>query len=124
LEIAVTQTRTALDGPKIVIARSNRRALIRYRCAPATIGKVTVPGDQLFQRAWIQDLSLHGIGIDLPRPIPKGSFIVISVKTNDGRKTYELAAEVMHCSAQPHEQWHLGCEFTTPLTPDDLDLLL
>jgi hypothetical protein len=120
----VTQVHPILEGLKKAAARSNRRAIIRYRCAPATIGKVITPGDQLFQRAWIQDLSLNGIGMDLTRPISKGSFILISIKSNDSRKTYELTAEVMHCSALPHDQWHLGCEFTAPLTPDDLDQLL
>jgi hypothetical protein len=112
------------QGPAKLASRSNRRAIIRYRCAPATIGKVVTVGDQLFQRAWIQDLSISGIGMDLARPISKGHLILISIKSNDNRKTFELSAQVMHCSALPHDQWHLGCEFAVPLTPDDLDQLL
>lgn len=120
----MTQMHVPLEGQKKTVSRSNRRAIIRYRCAPATIGKVITPGDQIFQRAWIQDLSISGIGMDLTRPIAKGSFILIAIKSNDNRKTFELTAEVMHCSALPHDQWHLGCEFITHLTPEDLDQLL
>jgi len=120
----VTQTRTPPDGAAKAASRSNRRGIIRYRCAPATVGKVITPGDQVFQRVWIQDLSLQGIGMDLTRPISKGSFILISMKGNDGRRVFELSAKVMHCCALPHDQWHVGCEFITPLTPDDLDQLL
>jgi len=120
----VNQIRIPQEGPAKSASRSNRRALIRYHCAPATIGKVIASGDQVLQRAWIQDLSLSGIGLDMSRPIPRGNFILIAIKSSDTQKTFELSAKVMHCSALPHDQWHLGCEFTTPLSPDDLDQLL
>jgi hypothetical protein len=113
-----------LEGSTKLVSRANRRAIIRYRCAPATVGKVVAHGDQFFQRAWIQDLSISGIGMDLAKPISKGNYVLISIKSNDNRKTFELSAQVMHCSALPHDQWHLGCEFIAPLTPDDLDELL
>ena len=106
------------------IARGNQRATIRYRCAPATIGKIFPTDDQEFQRAWIIDLSLKGIGMQLSRPIDAGRLIIVLIKSNDGTRTFELSARVSHCHAQPQGEWSIGCELMTLLSPDELDQLL
>src|SRR5262245_16816837 len=98
---------------------ANRRATVRYRCAPATIGKVISTEDQDLQIACIIDLSLTGIGMQVPRPIAAERLIVVAMKSNDGKKVFELPAKVVHCNAVPHDEWYLGCRLTTPLTPED-----
>ena len=105
-------------------SRGNRRATIRYRCAPATIGRVVVPGDQEFQLAWILDLSLRGIGMQLLSPVEPGRLIAISMKSSDGSKTFDLSAHVVRCNAAPHNEWYIGCELTHPITDEELDQLL
>lgn len=102
----------------------NRRATIRYRCAPATVGKVLSSEDQEMQLAWIIDLSLKGIGMQLVRPILSGRLIVVSLKTTDGSTSFDLSARVMYCNPIPHDEWSVGCELTAPLTPEQLDQLL
>src|ERR1017187_1847377 len=97
---------------------ANRRASIRYRCAPATVGRVISTADQEFQLACVIDLSLRGIGMQVVRPIEAGRLVIVAMKSNDGRKTFELAARVMHCNAVPHEEWYIGCVLTTLLTPE------
>ena len=106
------------------ISLSNRRATVRYRCAPATIGKVISSEDQDLQIACIVDLSLTGIGMQVPRAIAAGRLILVAIKSMDGTRTFELSAKVVHCSSVPHDEWYLGCRLTTTLTPDDLDSLL
>ena len=103
---------------------ANRRASIRYRCAPATVGRVFSTEDQEFQLACILDLSLHGIGMQVVRPVEAGRLLIISMKSNDGAKTFDLAAKVMHCNEVPHDEWYIGCALTTPLTPEELEQLL
>jgi PilZ domain-containing protein len=112
--------------PGMVKATSfgNRRAAVRYRCAPATIGKVVSADDHELQVACIVDLSLTGIGMQVPRSISAGRLIMIAIKSNDGTKTFDLSAKVIHCNAVPHDEWYLGCRLTTPLTPEELDDLL
>jgi hypothetical protein len=105
-------------------SRGNKRATVRYRCAPATIGKLYVTDDHEFQHAWILNLSVSGMGLVLTRPINSGSFVIIHIKSNDGTKTYELTAHVAHCTALPHGEWSVGCELVHSLSPEDLDLLL
>jgi hypothetical protein len=102
----------------------NRRATIRYRCAPATIGKVVSAEDHEFQFAWVVDLSLKGLGMQVSRSLKPGRFLMISIKTSDGRKSFDLSARVKYCNQIPHGEYSVGCELVTPLTPDDLDQLL
>lgn len=120
----MTQTSVPLTAPGKALARGNRRASIRYRCAPATIGKIFAADDQEFQRAWIINLSLSGIGIQIGRPIDAGRIVIVTMKTNDGAKTIEMPALVMHCSALPQGEWYIGCQLTTHLSPEELDQLL
>ncbi len=104
--------------------RGNKRATVRYRCAPATIGKLYLSDDQEYQHAWLVNLSLTGVGMILPRPVTVGSFVAIHIKSNTPGKTYELAAHVMHCTSLVHGEWNVGCELVHALAPEDLDLLL
>ena len=60
----MSQMNASPEGKPKARARGNRRATVRYRCAPATVGKVFSANDHEFQRAWIQDLSLTGLGMD------------------------------------------------------------
>ena len=120
----MSQASIPKEGAAQAIAAQNRRASIRYRCAPATIGKVISTDDQEFQRVWIIDLSLHGLGMHLARPLEPGRLIIVAMKDNMGRKNFELTARVAFCTQLHHGDWHVGCEFTTPLTVEELDQLL
>ena len=103
---------------------SNVRATVRYRCAPATLGKVYLGEDHEFQHACLANLSRHGVGLILARPIPSGVELTIQIRGNDGSRVYDLTARVAHCTEEPHGDWAVGCEFIHPLSPDDLDNLL
>jgi hypothetical protein len=124
VEVSVSQASVPQENA-VRPVKGNRRATVRYRCAPATMGKVYLADDQEFQRACIVNLSLKGIGLQIPRPLSAGQFVVVSLKSNDGAKNFELAAHVMHCDPLPlGEEWFVGCELTLPLSSDDLDQLL
>lgn len=120
----MSQTSIPPDTVAKLAAKSNRRATFRYRCAPATIAKVYSSDDHEFQRAWILDLSLQGIGMQFTRPIDTGRRIIVTMKSNDGTKTFELSARVMHCSPVPQGEYSVGSEFINSLSADELEQLL
>ena len=84
----MSQTSVPPEGKMKAAARGNRRGVIRYRCAPATVGKVISTEDQEFQRAWVLDFSLKGVGMQLSRPLEPGRLIILSIKSNDGSKIF------------------------------------
>ena len=104
------------------LARSNNRATVRYRCAPATAGKVFVADDAEVDRAWVMNISKTGIGVVFARPLPVGSFLTIQMRAGEG--TIDMNAHVVHATRQNHADWYLGCELIHPLNDDDLELLL
>jgi PilZ domain len=120
----VSQASIPHEGMAKLAARSNRRATVRYRCAPATVGKLHATDDHEFQRAWILDLSLTGFGMQLGRPIELTHLVDLTIRANDGEKTFELSAQVIHCREVSPGEWYAGCEFLVPLSRDDLEQLL
>jgi hypothetical protein len=113
-----------IGGSPKPAALANRRATVRYRCAPATTGKIYSAEDHEFVRAWIVNLSLKGIGMQLSRPIELGRHVVIVMRNNDNTQTLEFAARIVHVHPLPHDEWHIGGEFTIPLTPEELEQFL
>jgi hypothetical protein len=102
----------------------NHRATIRYQCAPATPSTVQLDDDHEYQRAWVQNLSVSGIGFLLSRPLTPNAHIVVILRTADGKQTLNLDARVVHSTLLPSGEYMVGCEFHTRLTEDDLDRLL
>jgi hypothetical protein len=112
----------SLSAPKRT--PTNRRAYVRYRCGPATSGRLMVVEGHEWQRAWIIDLSLGGAGLLLSRALEPGLSLVLHLRSTSQNKTYELPAHVAHASRQPDGDWVIGCEFEQQLTDDLLDTLL
>jgi hypothetical protein len=102
--------------------RANRRATVRYRCGPATQGKIARSDDQEFQRAWILDLSVIGIGLEASRPVEPGELVVVHLKSQT--RTYQLSAHVIHATEKPDGTWLIGCELANRLTEPELEDLL
>jgi hypothetical protein len=102
---------------------TNRRATVRYLCAPATPGRVVRVETQELQRAWVLDLSRGGVGLLVSLAIPDDQAIHVVLKSAAGR-SYELPARVARSTRQPDGDWVLGCELLTQLSDDDLDALL
>jgi hypothetical protein len=103
---------------------SNRRAAIRYHCAPATAGRVLLPPRQEMQRGWVLDVSLGGVGLLLGRPLTPGTSVVIRMSGPEDGQAHELPAQVIHATREIGGEWVVGCQLTTPLTRDELDALL
>jgi hypothetical protein len=102
----------------------NRRITIRYRCAPATAGKLMASDDLEFQRAWIDNLSRGGVGLYLNKPISQASMVSVQLKTPVGKNVYELSGQVVHSVLREPYGWYVGIEFLEALSDDTLDALL
>jgi hypothetical protein len=107
-------------------ARGNRRAMVRYRCAPATAGKLYLGDDhEEYQRAWIINVSRTGVGLILPRHVPQETFIVIRLRGHHDRsRLFELPAHVTHATLVNRSDWLVGCDLINELSDEELDLLL
>jgi hypothetical protein len=112
------------EGAREPRAGSNRRASVRYHCGPATPGRIYLSQTQEFLRAWVLDLSRHGMGLIVPRPLEVGQQVTIKMKNATGDRTFDMSAEVVHVNTHPHGEWVAGFEFATPLDDNVLDAIL
>jgi hypothetical protein len=106
------------------LARGNRRGTVRYRCAPATPGKLYIADDHEFQNAWISNISRSGIGLLLNRAVPAGTFVVVQMRSLDRTRVFDLAAHVVHATLVNATDWLIGCDLIQELTSEELDSLL
>lgn len=102
----------------------NRRATVRYKCAPATSGRVYASEDTAYLGAWVQDLSQAGLGLVMTRAMTCGTEISVRVKASASQGACDFVAQVIHVTRQPSGDWLVGCEFLTKLSRDELDQLL
>jgi hypothetical protein len=100
-----------------------RRTAERYRCALASAGTLSFPskGDSMI--AWLNNLSVNGIGLNLPHALEAGLELVIQVRIETG-PAVKLAGRVVHCTAEVDGTWRVGCTFNEPLDADVLESLL
>src|SRR5262245_4462036 len=102
----------------------NRRAYVRYSCAPATTGRLRLAPDKEYQRAWVANLSRGGVGLQLAQAIDPGSHAVLLMTGGGSKKTYEFTSHVIHATEQPNGEWIVGLEFVRELSVEELDDLL
>lgn len=120
----MTQTSIPQDAAARKRRGANHRATVRYRCAPATLGRLYAGEDHEYQRAWMLDVAPTGVGFMLTRPIPADIAVVIYLRGRLTGTEYALEALVIHCTAQHDGEWLVGCSLTQPLTDGVLDDLL
>lgn len=103
------------------------RATVRYRCAPATFGRVLLDDcsdDQEYQRAWLADLSAGGAGLMMIRPVAVGSSLHLVLRNPINHQLILLQAHVVHATQQVSGDWLVGCQFCRSLDREDLEELL
>ena len=101
-----------------------RRAAERYRCALASAGKLFFPGSGETMTAWLNNLSVTGIGLNLPRALDAGQNLVIQVRVEGGGTPVKLPAKVIHSTSEVDGTWRVGCLFDAPLSDDVLEAML
>jgi PilZ domain len=100
-----------------------RRTAERYRCALATAGTLFFPASGETLTAWLNNLSVAGIGMNLPRCLDAGQALIIQVRIENSPPV-RLAARVVHSTPEVDGTWRVGCAFDEPLSDDLLESLL
>jgi hypothetical protein len=102
-----------------------RRADPRYRCAleqqcqPLGAG----PSGEHW-RGYVRDISTGGARVILGRRFEVGTVLMLAMSSVSGTHSQRLLARVVRLSEEATGQWSLGCTFTRPLAPEDLQDLL
>ena len=104
--------------------KARRRTAHRYRCALASSGKVFFPVTAETLRAWFNNLSTTGVGLNLPRALDAGTVLVIQVRVEGSEQALRIGARVIHSSLEVDGTWRVGCNFDEPLTNEMLESLL
>jgi hypothetical protein len=101
-----------------------RRATVRYRCPPATLGRVFIANSYKSQAAWVQNLSFQGAGLLVSGVIEPDTRVTIELESNNHELSLELGARIVYAKAQADGNSLVGCSFDRALTQDELDGLL
>ena len=117
LEAELTLFRSKLSGYK-------RRQSRRFRCGLATLGRICFPDRDDTLDAFVYNLSVNGIGLNMSQSLEPGQEIIIRIRVDDQVQPYQLKAHVAHCTQEVDRSWRIGCEFTDALDPDTLDKIL
>src|SRR5690349_13017105 len=100
-----------------------RRTAVRYRCAIATAGRLSFAAGEALD-TWIVNLSEAGIGLNLARPLERGTALVVHMRGPATSAEVALPARVVHATEEADGSWRVGCQFDQRLKPDALAALL
>jgi hypothetical protein len=101
-----------------------RRTAERYRCALASAGRLFFPNTGETMTAWLNNLSVTGIGLNLPRALDAGQDLVLQVRIEGTNVPLKLPARVVHATSEVDGTWRVGCTFDQPLSDEVLESLL
>lgn len=124
----MTESKVAVEAEFTLLRRQvmgiKRRKGERFRCPIAAMGKLHFPdtGDKL--EVWVKNLSKGGIGITLSQPLEFGAEIIVSLKSDDLKTSFQKRSRVIHSTQEVDGSWRVGCEFASELSEDELDALL
>jgi hypothetical protein len=118
---APAQAEFTFSGEKILAMQ--RRTAVRYRCALATPGWLTLPDGGTLE-TWIHNLSETGIGLNAGQRLEPGTALVIRLRGPAPGGEVALGARVVHTTAEADGSWRVGCAFTHRLKAESLAALL
>jgi hypothetical protein len=120
---SVTVARAEFTLRQEQVVGLQRRTAVRYRCALATSGWLSLPsGDTL--ETWIVNLSAAGIGLSLPHPLELGMALVVHLRGPALGAGLALPARVIHATPEDEGSWRVGCAFDRRLNAETLTALL
>jgi hypothetical protein len=72
--------------------------------------------------AQVRDISTGGIGLVLPRRFEPKTLLIVFLESPFHEISRTMLVRVVHTTALPDNQWLLGCELTSELDADDLQV--
>lgn len=74
--------------------------------------------------ATINDISVGGIGMILQRRYEPGTGLTIELPDSASDTTYTVLARVVHVKKRRDGRWHLGCNFVSELSEEEVETLI
>jgi PilZ domain len=106
------------------IVQPERRAWIRYPSRSSGSLQVLESETQWGWWAGIEDASLGGLALLLPRRMAPGTVLVIDGPPRKGEQTRALSMRVIHATPHASGRWRIGCKFDEALSERELRALL
>lgn len=103
---------------------SERRAAVRFASLLEASCQSLASGDDTVCQARVWDISVTGISLVLEEHHPPGTLLTIFLEKAPHQFSAPVDVRVVHVSEHMDDLWFLGCEFLTPLAPDELEALL
>jgi hypothetical protein len=102
------------------------RVTMRRTCNFQTSCEPTsVRGDRDMKwAATIHDISVCGIGMILQRRYEPGTGLTIELPDSASDTTYTVLARVVNVKKQRDGRWHLGCNFVSELSEEEVETLI
>ena len=100
-----------------------RRVAVRWNssqqapCHFATLERIAA------RWASVLNVSLLGIGLEMPCHLEPGKELVVELPCKDAAKEKAVIAIVVHSNLHSAGTWAVGCTFQRPLSQDELDSL-
>ncbi len=88
------------------------------RCEPVGIGR------EKHWSARIEDISVSGLRLILPRRFEPGTVLAVEIKSPDKKSQSIQVVKVMRVCRDKPRQWLLGCSFLRPLNAAELRAIL
>jgi hypothetical protein len=101
-----------------------RRVWARYPSTRPLPRRLSVGTSSSSVDAWVTDLSAGGMGLTVGEALPAGTLLLIELETQPQATPLQLWASVVRCRPQTDGEFHVGCEFLSPLRETDLQALL
>jgi hypothetical protein len=104
---------------------SERRVSVRYSSSLTTLcQKAAAHTNDFWLLAKVQDMSTTGARLLLGSPFRNGAMVDVEPIKPDSGFSRVLNARVVYCRLEPTGGWIVGCEFSNPLSTDELQSLL
>ena len=102
---------------------TNRRAVVRFRCDPASPDRHFISDSYRCLPTRVVDLSATGIGLHLAEWVEPGTHVSIELDEGERGQTVELQAEVIHATPHAGGGWRCGFRLHKALTDDEVEVL-
>lgn len=107
----------------IRIRRPTDRKNVRYPVEEPTSWRVLLHTDTESVLAKVKNLSTHGIGLVVDRPLDPGSTMEAELTNSCQLFTSRQTIRVIHSTQQDEQSYLVGCEFSAPLDYDQVRAL-
>jgi hypothetical protein len=107
------------------IVEDERRARVRYPSHQRTLCQTdTAQPDDIWMMGRIRELSETGLSLHIGRRFDRGDVVSIEPIQGMTDSARVIQARVIHVRQDRKGGWVLGCQFTQPLSADELKTLL